>query len=511
MKASNRLILNTAAQYTRTIINVVLSLYSSRLILQILGESDFGIYTLVAGIVSLLSFFTDSLSTSTQRFLSVSQGEGLLENTKKVFTNSIFVHIAIGFVTVLILLSITPFLFDIINIPSDRHYAALIVYYLVIGMIFVSLLIAPYRAVLISQENIVYTSIIDVIDGILKLVLIFLLSFCTLDKLILYAWIMLGIRLFDFLAFSLFSHYKYEECIIPRFSLFDSCYVRKLMSFTGWSMYSSACIMGRAQLVAIIINRALGTVANAAYGIGSSLLGYVCFLSSAFNSAVAPQLMKACGAKEVGRMFYLAFFQCKLSFILFALLAIPSSFEIDTMLRLWLGNVPRYANIFSVMFMLTMQADLMTSGLGTLCNAKGRIAKYSISVFTPKLAVVPLSWLCFHFVLPVWSLVFVFLITEIVSMLIRIPSCYNLMKFDIKAFFTDTVLKALIPVLAGAIVCFIICQFMNKTILRFFITYALSSLTILSITYLYSLTVDEKNKIKQILFGIKLKITNLHE
>ena len=163
MQPSTRIIVNTLAQYGRTIINLILSLYSSRLVLNILGVNDFGIYSLVAGVVSMLSFIINSLVGSTQRFLSVAQGKGDKEELKSIFSNSVIVHLVLGLIVALILEACTPLLFNgFLNIPNGRENAAASIYQMVIIMVYISFIASPYRALLVSRENIVYTSIIDV-------------------------------------------------------------------------------------------------------------------------------------------------------------------------------------------------------------------------------------------------------------------------------------------------------------------------------------------------------------
>lgn len=189
MRASNRIIVNTLAQYVRTIINLLLSLYSARLVLDILGVDDYGIYSLVAGVVSMLSFLTNSLVGSTQRFLSFCQGRGELERLQAVFSNSLLLHIALGLGITLTLESLAPFLFHgFLNIPEGREEAAVIVYQQVITMVYISFIAAPYRALLVSRENIVYTSLIDVLDGVLKV----FLWYCSLLYLWTAWWLMAG-------------------------------------------------------------------------------------------------------------------------------------------------------------------------------------------------------------------------------------------------------------------------------------------------------------------------------
>ena len=506
MKASNRLVLNTTAQYTRTIINVVLSLYSSRLILQILGESDFGIYSLVGGVVSLLSFLTNSLVTSTQRYLSVAQGKGDLFETKIVFANSLIVHTALGLLVLGVFAACEPLLFNgFLNIPIDRIGAARVVYKLVISMVLVALLAAPFRAVLVSRENIVYISVIDVLDGIFKLVFVYLLTYCTFDNLIAYGCIMMGISLFNMLSFVIYGMIKYDECIFPKLQYLKRNSVRELLSFSGWIMYSSFCVMGRTQGVAIVLNKVMGTVVNAAYGIGGSLQGYISFVSSSFTTAISPQLMKAKGAGDIKHMMYLAFFQCKMSFLLFALLAIPSIFEMDKLLTLWLGKVPENASFFGIMFLLNMLFDLLTGGLGSANSAIGKIKAFTVIVNTPKLLAVPLIWMVLKNGCPLYVVGVVFVGSEIISMILRVPMLKRLTDFSIREFVNYTLIKTIIPVIASVAVCYIITLSVS-TNWRFLLTYICSGVSLLILSYFLSLTRAEQLKVNSIIHSIKNKI-----
>lgn len=506
MQASNRLILNTTAQYARTIINVVLSLYSSRLILQILGESDFGIYSLVGGVVSLLSFLTNSLVTSTQRYLSVAQGKGDPSVTKKEFNNSLIVHIALGLLVLVIFAACEPLLFNgFLNIPAERIGAARIVYRLVIGMVIVALLAAPFRAVLVSRENIVYISIIDVLDGLFKLVFVYLLTYCTFDNLIAYGCIMMGITIFNMLSFVIYGMVKYDECILPKLQLLDKNSIKGLLSFSGWTMYSSFCVIGRTQGVAIVLNKVIGTVVNAAYGIGGSLQGYISFVSSSFTTAISPQLMKAKGAGDNKHMMYLAFFQCKMSYLLFALLAIPSIFEMDKLLSLWLGKAPENASFFGIMFLLNMLFDLLTSGLGTASSAIGRIRNFSIIVNTPKLLAVPLIWLVLKLGCSLYVAGLVFVCSEAASMILRVPMLKKLIDFSIREFINYAIVRTIIPVTLSAAVCYFITISVSAN-WRFLLTYSCSGITLLILSYYLSLTRAEQLKVNSIICSLKNKI-----
>lgn len=507
MQSSNRIIVNTLAQYTRTILNVLLSLYSTRLVLNYLGVEDYGIYALVAGVVSMLSFLTNSLISSTQRFLSFNQGKGDLENMKSVFSNSLLLHILLGLLIAIVLESLTPLLFSgFLNIPIDREHAAKCIYQLVVIMVYISFVSAPYRALLISRENIIYTSVIDVIDGILKVGLVLIIPILNLDNLIVYGCIMFFISCFNLLSFSIYSHRHYEECIHPKLRYFNWSYIRNLFSFTGWVTYSALCIAIRTQGFAIVLNKLLGATINAAYGIGGQVSSMVSFVSTSLNNAIAPQLMASEGKGDRNRMWVLAKVESKFSFLLLAIVGIPTIFEMDAILQLWLKNVPPHASLFARMFLTMQIIDMLTIGLALANKAIGKIGLYTIVTLTPKLLILPLGWLMLKLEFPLLSVCLLMITIETLCMLVRIPLLKRQQGFDGWYYIKEVIIKSIPPVLVCIVACFLTCHYLDFK-LRFIITFIISiSLSVL-IVYKFTLNSLERSKVDKIMNSIKNKIS----
>lgn len=500
MQASNRIIVNTAAQYIRTILNLVLSLYSSRLVLQILGVDDYGIYSLVAGLVSMLSFFTNSLVSSTQRFLSICQGRNNITALKKVFSNSLLIHIILGIIIFFILESLSPFLFNgFLNIPYGRESSAIVLYQQVLLMVYISFVTSPYRALLVSRENIVYTSFIDVVDGVLKVLLVLLLPILSTDMLEAYGWIMLSISCFNFLAFAVYSHLKYEECILPRFRLFEWSYVKDLFQFTGWITYSTACITLRMQGVAIILNRMMGPVINAAFGIGSQINSMVGFLCTSINNAIAPQLMSAEGGNNRDRMWYFSKISSKFAFLLLSMVGIPVMFEMHFLLDLWLVEVPQNTILFACTFLIMQIIDQLTIGLLMAKKAIGKIGFFSFVTYTPKLLILPIGWYVFHIGGNLETLCLIFIIVELLCMIIRIPLLRHEDGFNPSEYIADVFIRPFMPVLMSIMICFIFNNWFNEGWLRLILTFLVSIGCFISFTYYFSLTRSEKDKVWMIL------------
>lgn len=501
MDAKTRIIVNTSAQYIKTIVSGIITLYSSRVILSSLGVDDFGIYSLVAGVVMMLSFLTNALSSTTQRFISYYQGSGEVSKVKAALTNSLCIHAALGFVFAVLFISLTPLLFNgFLNILPNRIGAATSIYYAVIVTLFVSFLNAPYRAVLISHENIVYISVIDTLDASLKLLIALSLSWIGFDKLVYYGWALLFIQFFDLLASALFCYIKYEECTWPRLSEISKPYLRGLLSFASWNVYSLACTYGRTQGIAIVLNKFLGTVVNAAYGIGIQLSSYVNYMSESLLNAIRPQIIKAEGAKERERMFLLSEKASKFSFFLLSTLSIPCVFEMPKLLQLWLGDYPKDAVVFCQCFLLAGLVDSLSIGLHTANQAIGNLKKFALIINTAKLLTLPVSILLLYMGYDSTAVGISYVIIEFFSALLRL---YVLTDdgLNVRDYICNVFGKIIIPLSIYVLIIslIIVCVSIDK---RALITFISPIIIYLPLIYLFGLEKNEQDLIHS--FWIKI-------
>jgi O-antigen/teichoic acid export membrane protein len=498
MNNSQRVFANTIAQYLRTIINMVLSLYTVRLVLMALGQSDFGIYYLVAGVVSMLSFVTLSLVTTTQRFISFYQGKGQVEEMRKVFNNSLIIHIVLGISVAIVLESLSFFLFNgFFNIPPERIASAYFVFQTVLLMLFLSFITAPFRALLISHEDIVYISTVDVLDGIIKVVLAILLLNAPADKLQLYGVMMASVQLFNFMAFSVFSFWHYEECGFPRIHLLSRRYILELLSFAGWSTYGTGCVIVRQQGIAIVLNRLMGTVVNAAYGIAFQIASYTNFLSAALSQAMSPQIVKSEGAGDRERALRLTSITCKFMFFLLSAIGIPYLFEVQGILEWWLDEVPEYAALFCMMAMFSSMADVLTYGFVHINQAIGRIRFYSIVVNTPKILTLVAVYLCLQCGGSLQMVVVVYVLIELFSAVLRLPIISHNAGLDIISFLRKVIAMEVVPALLCTLTCYLITHYVQIPY-RFIITFAVSIPVYTVAIYFLGLTSYEHTVIRGI-------------
>lgn len=503
MTASQRVIVNTIAQYTRTIINVCLSLYSTRLILSILGQTDYGIYSVVAGVVAMLSFVTSALTTTTQRFLSFHHGKKEIEQVRLVFGNSWLLHFFLGLLVAIILSSIGPWITqNFLNIEDTRRDAALFVYFAAVLMLFFSFITAPVRALFIARENIVYTSIVDVFDGILKLVIAILLSKLSYDHLISYSSMLTCIFVFNLLAFVVYAAFKFPEFHMPKLRELNKTYIKGLSNFAGWTVYSAGCIVARNQGISVVLNLFYGAIVNSAYGIAIQVSGAVQFVSNSIVSAMNPQIMKAEGAGERSKMLRLCEFESKYAFLLLSMVAIPLIAEMDTILQIWLKEVPEHAVMFCRFILVAALCDQITIGLTSANQAIGRIKTYSLVFYTLKLLVIVIGWLCLKKGFPIDSIMWCYVLIEFTTSLIRLPLMKHVANISIMTFCKNVFIRIIVPCLIMIITSLFCTRYLTISY-RLIITTILSCGVGIIAIWFTALGQEEKSYIKKLLSRIK--------
>lgn len=502
MNSSTRVIVNTTAQYAKTFVNIILTLFSARLILEALGVTDFGLYSLLAGVTSMLAFATSALASTTQRFLSYHQGKSCIEQQKDVFANSFYIQLSLGLLTLVVLLALTPFLFDgILNVPTERVEAAQWTYVIVAIILFVTFLCTPYRAILISHENIVYITIIDIIDGILKVVLAVALFHISYDRLIGYALFLLSIQVFNLMSIAIYAIKKYEECSIPSARRIHKKYIKDISSYAGWNIYSVGCVMGRTQGIAILINHFFGAAVNAAYGLGFQIAGYVNFMSESLMNAIRPQIVRAEGEGNRERMLWLSEIASKFSFYLLSCLAIPCIFEMETLLTLWLGKVPEYAVLFCRMVLIASIVDSLTCGLGMANQAIGNIKQYSLAVNSVKLLTLPATLICIKVGFPILGIAVCYVSFEFLCAMIRLPFVKKNGGLDVVRFVKNVFAKDVIPFSVFVIITAVLATYLNFAF-SFILTFAIAMPIYIVTIYLFGITEVEREIINSILIKV---------
>ena len=494
MEPAKRIIANTFAQYVKAAINIVLSLYSTRLILQALTVPDYGIYSVVGGVVAMLGFLTNALVITTQRYISYYHGAKRMDYVGKVFANSLFLHILIGVGICLTLLLFRHLIvFDVLNISSSRLDAANVVYVATVVMLFVSIVTAPYKALFIARENIVYISLVEVTDGVLKLCIAIMLSHVAFDRLITYSWAMVLILALNLLAYVVYSKIHFNEsCIFIRFKDIEKKFLTQLLGFVGWTSYGMGAVAAKNQGVAVILNIFFGTLINAAYGIALQVYSAVSFVSTSVLNAMNPQIIKAEGSGNRNEMLKLAGTESKYSTALMAIVAVPIIIEMPSVLAFWLKDVPEYTSLFCRLVLVAFLCDQLTIGLNVANQALGDIKVYTLLTFTPKLLLLPL----FYFILSCGKTaadaMFAYVGVELAVAIARIPYMSKTAGLDAWDYVKHNIVS-LLPLFAVLVSVGIACVYLIDMPCRFVVTFFLSVAFGVVAGWFFSVTKKEKS------------------
>ncbi len=498
MKSSTRIAVNTLAQYIRSFISVCITLYTSRVVLHSLGVDDYGIYALIAGVTAMFAFIQNNLSSTTQRYLSYHQGRGDNAMVLKVFNNSICTQLMISVALCAILAALTgPIFSHLISIPDDRMQTARIVYWIMLASLFFNMQSTPYLAALIARENIVYSSAVQILDAFIKVPIALSLARFAAHRLEWYAFLMFLITVLNFLCYLIFCRFRYDECKHFTFKSFDKSLFGEMFSFMGWSVYGSLSVVGRTQGIAILLNNFFTTAMNAAYGIGGQVCGQLAFLSNSLTTAFNPRIIKTEGAGDRQKMFRLSEISCKFSFLLMSMVSIPLIIHMDTILHLWLKEVPDHTAMFCTMILLANQLDLVTMNLGAANRAIGNVKVYNLWTYTPKLLTVLFAFIVLKLGMGAAAVMVAFVVMEFISAIIRLYVMHFTSGLSVARFARNVILPILLPVIVNVAVCLLIAPHLPGWL--FLVTCCVSVILTAATTYFLALRPDEKTIVDDLL------------
>lgn len=373
-----RIARNAIYLYFRTFAVLIVSLYTSRLVLQLLGITDLGIYNVVGGVVALLTFFQASLSKATSRFLAYDIGaQKSAEESNKTFGACITVHLIVAVLVLLFGESIGLFLINYTaKIPDSRWVTANVVYQFSLFVFIVHIVRLPFDSVIISHEKMSFYAYISIVEVVLQLALVKILFLVKGDPLFYYSLMILLIALFLLLMYVAYIKRNY-----PRYRIslvWDKVLLRKIWSFSGWTMVGSTANSVTQQGVVLLINNFVGLAANAALGFAGQVNAAVSKFVTSFTTAFNPQIIKLYAKKDISAMQLLVNRSSKFSFLLAMFFASPLIINMDYILSIWLDSVPLYTTEFCQILVVCLVFDATTGSLNTSITASGKLKIYQI-------------------------------------------------------------------------------------------------------------------------------------
>lgn len=509
MKRSLKVLFNTLCLYGKMIVTTIIALYLTRVVLNYLGTNDFGIYSLIGGVISLLSFVNSALMVSSQRYLSVALGEKNYSKVKDIFSSSILIHIAMAVFLVLLFELCSLFLFDhFLNIAPQRISAAKVVYQLMIVSTIFTVLGVPYNAIINAKEDLWMFSIIESLCALLKLGIIIIFHLSKSDALILYtAWIMI-VTILNFLFKFVWCKIKYSECSPVSLSIGrNRKIIRQMLGFSGWNAFGTLALIGRNQGAAIVLNLFWGTAINAVYGIANQVNSQLIYFSTMMTTSMAPQIMKSYGEGNTKRMLSLSVFTCKLAFLLSAIFAIPLLIEMNFILKVWLKDVPEYTSIFCTLVVYMFLFMQLTPGLSRAIQATGKIKWYQIITSVLMLLPIPIAILLGHLGGSNLVILYAMIFSQALSALSSVYLANRIVGLDVKKF-----LVFIAKAMMSFIFIYMVGLFVERTIsavysewVTFFIVVPITMVSFASIYFLLVFDLQDKERVINVVRDLRRK------
>lgn len=495
---NKRLSKNTLVLYLRMIFTMVLNLYTSRLVLQALGVEDFGIYNVVGGVVTMLSFINSSLGNANSRFIAVTLGKGDENELKKVFSCIISIHYFFALILLLVFETVGLwFVQTQLVIPAERMAAAMWVYQSAVFSAVILIISSPYNGMIIAHERMEAFAFISIMDAVLKFGLALSLLFIGFDKLIYYAILHVFIQVLIRFIYVIYCKRNFVE---SKYKLmYDKEVSRPILSFAGWTLTGNLAMMGYTQGLNILLNIFFGPVVNAARGVSVQVQAAARTFFASFQTAINPQIMKSYAQEELERMHTLVIASSRFSYYLMLLVSIPLVLHTQYILELWLGDVPDYSAPFVQIMLVVSLINTLSNPTMTALQATGRIKVVQIVESTLLLLVVPIAYICLKFfnIDPVEVFV-VYFIIEFITQFVRVFMIYPMIKLPVSHYFTKVLWPLTKVTVLSSGICYMINHFLNvHSFIMLCITSTVYVIVIALIVYCFGIFKAERTVVVQ--------------
>lgn len=442
LQNSKRIAKNTFALYIRTILTLAVGLVTSRVVLNVLGIDNFGIYNVVGGIVSMFSIVTASLSQSISRYFTFELGQGNTKNLRVIFCTSINLLIFMSVIIILLGEIIgTWFLNNRMNIPVDRMYAANWVFQFSILAFVINLVNVPYNAAIIAHEQMKAFAYVSVFEAVLKLLMVYVLYVSFVDKLITYSVMMLAVSLIIRITYLRYCKRNFIECNYS--FIFDWNLFKSMSKFAGWNFLASTIYIFNTQGVNIMSNMFFGVAINAARGIASQTDGIIRNFVMNFTTAIRPQIIKSYSSGDIQYMHKLVCYGAKYSYYMMLLFALPIMFETKTILFYWLKIVPNHCVSFIRLTIIVSLIWLIGDTMYTSIMAIGKLKKYMTYETAITCMVFPATYLLFIIYTSPESAYIIQAVSYSILILIRLWYLKRIEGFQIIVFFKQVLWRVL--------------------------------------------------------------------
>lgn len=507
----NKLIVkNTLFLYFRMGVVLLITLYTSRVILRTLGVVDYGIFNVVAGFVTMFTFLNNAMSASIQRFFSFERGKNKGAGVRKVFTTAVYTQFLLAIILIVIIEAIGIwYINNKMVIPDERMEVARLVFHISVVSVFFVVMSVPFSGAVLAYEKMDFYAAVGIVDVFFKLVIALALPHVSYDKLASYAFLLLITTIISFMLSVIYVKRMLKDCYLER--CFDKGLFKSMVGFSGWHAFSTAGTMMGNQGINMIINIFYGPVVNAARGISyqvnSAVMGFV----RNITIAARPQMIQSYAEGNNNRSLKLMYGISKICFLLCYLMLLPICLEIDSVLGIWLGHdsVPEYANVFTRWVLVTSLICTLDTPITTLVHATGTIRNYHVISTIVSLFALPIGYCALKYT---DSPVSIFIVNFILIVLGQVIGLFLLKQVYPFSIF-EYVKCVIVPLLSVVVLSFIppsLFSFLEPGLVRFLLVLLTSVVSVVYFAYLVGLNKSEKGLVMSIIRKvIKSKILKL--
>ena len=477
--------------YFRQILIMAVSLYTVRVVLNVLGAEDYGIYNVVAGVVTMFGFLSGAMATASQRYFSFDLGKGDTEHLKTTFSVTFQIYLFIALVITLFAETLGLWFVNTkLVIPTERMSAANCIYQATIVSFLLTLITTPYMASIIAHENMNVYAYVSIVEVALKLGIVFLLRVLAFDKLIVYGGLLAAVALINTSIYRFYCRKHYTECKAKLVK--DGALFKEIVSYSGWNLFGSVAGVFKNQLINILLNIYFGAVVNAARGIAMQVNAAVASFANNFTTALRPQIIKSYAASDRDNCYRLVFRGSKYSFFMMYIFALPLCLEMNLVLKLWLKNPPEYATIFTRLAIAESVLISVSYSLMTLAQATGKIKLYQGFVGGILLLNLPIAWVFLKLGFSAHVVMIVAIAVEGGAFISRLYITKHLAGLSIRKFMKNTIFPCILVAIISSVLPSYFCLNVKESFLRLFLTILISVLSVSVCVMLFGMSKQER-------------------
>ena len=490
---------NTLMLYVRMIFLLFVGFYTSRVVLDSLGENDYGIYTVVGGVVAMFTIISGALNSAVSRFITFEMGKGGDASLDKVYSTSVIIQIFLSIIVVAICEPVGVwFIRNEMTIAPDRIPAALWVLQFSLLSFVVNLMSVPQMASITAHEKMSAYAYIGILDGLLRLGTALLIMHSPIDRLVWYSALMAGAVIIVRLAYGIYCRKNFPEC---RFHpVFEKGLVKEMFSFAGWNFIGVTSGVLRDQGGNILVNLFFTTAMNAARGVAVQLNGAVQGFVTNFMTAVNPQITKSYASGDRDYMLSLVKKSSKMSFFLLFIIALPMLFNTEYLLEIWLKDVPAQSASFVRLFLIFALSESVSSSLITAQLATGNIRNYQLIVGGLQLLNLPVSYIFLRYGAPAETTVAVSIVISQICLAARLLLLKRMVGLSPKDFFANVYIKVFMTAFIALVLPFLLCRLMPEGFVGFCMSVLLCVVSAAVSILFIGCTAHERREVMSMIF-----------